>query len=526
MPHSRRLTLALLTLFLLLAGCSSGGGGGGVVQGGAGGAGGGTTPPPVDASVATVVVQQSAVLSQSSGSELRFTGFDAVGETLYGPVTRPDAAETVLEEVPIEVSTFLLEKLTDGQVVSSGVFRVELREDETVIIREQDVAPLEDVLVSLVVAPEGANLSFPETLQLRATGTTSDGAELDVSGGVAWTVNDPALATVSSSGLLRPLGVGSVTVTATSGEISDATTVQVLPASSDVLSLEVLPALARSAPGATRDYRVMGTFPGGEVRDVTDQVAWTSSKPGIVVSGGRAAILPTVETSPAASLTAHLGEVSGSATLRLGANLFSTGAWDDSLRSFAIGGDGELTLLQTLSVPAAPEGLAVGLDGLHLYVGRANAGQIGVFTIGEDGTLSVLQPSTEVGGGTTDLAIHPNGRVLYANGVSSNLVYLYDIAPNGTVEYREQVDTRGHEPRDLALTPDGKFLYVTHSYSAEVTAFAVAPETGSLTYVETEALGIRPWSASADPSSTHLYVALVGTNEIGSTTLAPTERLP
>lgn len=62
---------------------------------------------------------------------------------------------------------------------------------------------------------EGTSNAVPgETQQLRAMAQMSDGAARDVSAQAAWTSSDPAVATVSATGLVTPLKSGSTDVAA------------------------------------------------------------------------------------------------------------------------------------------------------------------------------------------------------------------------------------------------------------------------------------------------------------------------
>ena len=55
--------------------------------------------------------------------------------------------------------------------------------------------------------------------QLTAIATMSDGTTADVTGSVAWATSDPAIASVSSSGLVTALAPGAARITATIGSV-------------------------------------------------------------------------------------------------------------------------------------------------------------------------------------------------------------------------------------------------------------------------------------------------------------------
>ncbi len=84
-------------------------------------------------------------------------------------------------------------------------------------------------LSSITVTP--ANLSIPAgvTLQFTATGIFPEGTANDKTSQVAWTSSNPAVATVSASGLVTAISPGTTTITSTSGTITGSTTLTVTP---------------------------------------------------------------------------------------------------------------------------------------------------------------------------------------------------------------------------------------------------------------------------------------------------------
>lgn len=66
--------------------------------------------------------------------ELRFTGQDANGFFVYGPVTLPKATTLTLENVPVEVTTLRIELLVNGFTIGGLVTPVNVPSGETVLI--------------------------------------------------------------------------------------------------------------------------------------------------------------------------------------------------------------------------------------------------------------------------------------------------------------------------------------------------------------------------------------------------------
>lgn len=80
-----------------------------------------------------VLVVESTIIP-SFVDELRFTGQDANGAFIYGPVILPKAATLNLENVPVEVTTLRIELLVNGFTVGGLVTPVNVPSGETVFI--------------------------------------------------------------------------------------------------------------------------------------------------------------------------------------------------------------------------------------------------------------------------------------------------------------------------------------------------------------------------------------------------------
>src|SRR5947207_1489146 len=106
-------------------------------------------------------------------------------------------------------------------------------------------------VASVAVAPATASLTVGQTVQLTATPKDSAGGTL-TGRTVMWSSSNPSVATVSGSGLVTSVVVGTATITATSeGKAGSATvTVTLVPVAS-VASVAVSPATASIRVGQT-----------------------------------------------------------------------------------------------------------------------------------------------------------------------------------------------------------------------------------------------------------------------------------
>lgn len=82
-------------------------------------------------------------------------------------------------------------------------------------------------LVSIAVTPANPTVANGQTRQMTATGTYSDTSTQDLTTQVTWSSSDTSKATVSNTGLVTAVSYGSATITATSGGVSNFTTVNV-----------------------------------------------------------------------------------------------------------------------------------------------------------------------------------------------------------------------------------------------------------------------------------------------------------
>lgn len=140
-------------------------------------------------------------------------------------------------------------------------------------------------LVSIAVAPGNASVPLGTLQQYTATGTYTDNSTQDLTGSVTWSSSTPATATITTSGLLTARGLGSSTLTATSGSISGSTDVTINTA--DVVSVTLQPADATIANGTNLQYNAIATFNDGSTLNVTfvSGVNWTSSVPTVATIG-------------------------------------------------------------------------------------------------------------------------------------------------------------------------------------------------------------------------------------------------
>jgi len=148
-----------------------------------------------------------------------------------------------------------------------------------------------------------------------------------------------------------------------------------------------------------------------------------------------------------------------------------------------------------------PYGLAISPNGTFLYTGnKTNPGSISEFTIASDGTLTQLanSPIGEVYASPVSLAIDRSGKYLYvANQGNGNLVG-YSIGSDGSLTLVSTSPfVTGTQPNIVAADPSGNYIFVGYgSSSASLQSFSLDPGSGTLTSVAALSL-----TGSAPPTS-------------------------
>jgi len=145
------------------------------------------------------------------------------------------------------------------------------------------------------VTPAAQSLAVGQTTQLNATGTYGNAkhpSTQNVTSLVIWSSTTPAVATVSSAGLVTAVGAGTTTITASAtafnGPTSSSATLTVTGSSAtggssggNILSLTIIPSgIVFGSLTESGQFLAIGTFSTAPtVRDLTNSVKWLTSEP-------------------------------------------------------------------------------------------------------------------------------------------------------------------------------------------------------------------------------------------------------
>ncbi len=145
---------------------------------------------------------------------------------------------------------------------------------------------LSSVVSSIALTPANPSLSAGSTQQITATATYADGSTADVTSQVTFTSSQPAVAMVSSSGLLTGVSSGATTITATLGTTTATSQVTVNPMVATLISISVMPSTGSLVKGGTQQFTVTGTYSDGSTRDLTSTASYASSNPSVLSIDG------------------------------------------------------------------------------------------------------------------------------------------------------------------------------------------------------------------------------------------------
>ena len=95
-------------------------------------------------------------------------------------------------------------------------------------------------LISITVSPAQSSLPVGESERLTATGNLSDGTVQNLTQSATWSSSQLAIASVSTMGAALANGVGTATITATSGSVTGSASLTVAPPVVIALNLSLI----------------------------------------------------------------------------------------------------------------------------------------------------------------------------------------------------------------------------------------------------------------------------------------------
>jgi trimeric autotransporter adhesin len=167
-------------------------------------------------------------------------------------------------------------------------------------------------LTSLVVTPATASIPLGSAQQFSATGTFNDGSTQNITNSVTWSSSNATNVSITVSGLATGKNLGSATITAASGAISNTATATVN--ADDLVSLSIVPGTATIAETTTLQYTALGKFTNGSTRNLTSSTTWTSDNTTAAKIGSTTGLAKGMAAG-AANIGAAFGSLTASAVL-------------------------------------------------------------------------------------------------------------------------------------------------------------------------------------------------------------------
>lgn len=208
-------------------------------------------------------------------------------------------------------------------------------------------------LERLTIAPGILAVAKGREQQFSATGTYTDGTELDLTATATWTSSNPGVTAVSNApgteGLATALALGVARVTATLGSISGSSEVTVNAA--ELIAVFLSPATAQVALGRTLQLTAFGRYSDSDVRDVSPLATWASDAPTIARVSNLTTPVGLVSplSEGAARVSATVGNLGGEVIVTVTAAELVALAIDPATASVREGGTVQLSARGTFS---------------------------------------------------------------------------------------------------------------------------------------------------------------------------------
>jgi len=252
------------------------------------------------------VYGKNAVTSVAAGSTLQL-----VAQGNYSDGTSKDISSSVTwstsdSTVATASTAGLLTTIKSGSVIAKAT-QGSISGTMTVTVNG---AALSSISIS-----GASSLAAGLSEQLTAQGTYTDSSTQTITNQVTWQSSDSTVATVSSTGMLKSLKAGTVTVSAVLSSVTGTASVTV---SSAVLSsINVGTPSPSLASGGTEQLTATGVYSDGSSASLTTQVAWSSSDGSVAVVNSVG--LLTALKAGSVSVMASMGGVSGTANITVNA---------------------------------------------------------------------------------------------------------------------------------------------------------------------------------------------------------------
>jgi len=168
-------------------------------------------------------------------------------------------------------------------------------------------------LNAVVINTQSSTTPVGLGVQLSASGNFTDGTTSNLTNSVTWTSSNPAVMTVSTSGVATGVSTGSATITAQSNNgLSSSVSLSVSPAT--LLSISLSASSTNIPAGLTQQIIATGNYSDGSTQPLVGGVSWSSSNNWATVTSG--VVMGSSQSSNKNTvITASVGSISSSITV-------------------------------------------------------------------------------------------------------------------------------------------------------------------------------------------------------------------
>jgi hypothetical protein len=415
-------------------------------------------------------------------------------------------------------------------------------------------------LESITVTPSSPTIAKGASKQFTATGHYSDSTSNDITSQLTWTSSSSDIATMSATtpGLVISQNAGTATIKASAGNLSGTTTLTVV--TPVLVAIAVTPANTLVGKGITKQLTATGTYTPALTQDITSQVTWTTSDPGIV---SMSSITPGLASGLAnGSVTITVDDpssaVSGTTSLSviplMGGAIQSSPTLSNIVSTFSgtAGANGHADGIGNAATFYSPGGITT--DGTNLFLTDKDNHTIRkiVIATGEVSTVAGLAPFPGSADGTgasarfsSPSSITTDGTNLYVTDTNNNTIRMIVISNGEVTTFAGTASSNGGHAdgtgnsssfnHPQGITTDGTNLYVADTdnhiirqiviATREVSTLAgLANTAGTLdSYDGTGATARFQAPAGITTDGTYLYVADTGNHAIRKVVIATGE---
>lgn len=365
-----------------------------------------------------------------------------------------------------------------------------------------------------------AGIRKGESLQLEAKYYIF-GSQVDSS--FQWSSSNNTVATVDANGFVQSIGNGKVIITATSADgrakaDCDITVFTGYVYTSLDLSSSVAFLTMNHTTGMLSHY---GSFPTGNGPtgigvEPSGKFLYTGDFYGNTISQHL-----INQTTGALTQNTPTTAAAGNSPRNLvitpdGKYLYLASEGTQSIRAFAINGDGTLNFLNYYNTSIVHTQIQISRNGNFIFFMNPSVTEVTSFRINyADGSLSQVNISPSFpNDGSGHITTHPNGKFIYVGSFPAVTVLSFD-KNTGNMSIVDSV-FHGKSINSTAIHPSGSFLYLVHINEDTISCYTVDSKSGKISYSS----NVTTFAYSSirfmiiDPTGRFAYVAANGGNLI------------